>query len=284
VAQEKNNARAARELAWSHYSRGEILMQVGDYAGALQNYRQALAMVKPMAEHDPENVMLQVDLGGNTVNVGKALVTMGRVNEGLPRIEEGIRLLEPQLKADPSNAPAAASASYVWKADALLKTGRAADAVASNRKAISILETADQDGAPDQSQLSRMAATYVKLGTALATAGTTQEAESAYRKALELVAPAKEGDAPSPRVSYVLADAYFGLGELSRKAAERSRANPGEQLRLWSQARDWYYKSEAAWQRISNPALVNPEGFQCGSPSRAAAAREAAEAALQVRK
>ena len=284
VAQEKNNARAARELAWSDYSRGEILMQAGDYVDALENYRQALAMVKPMADHDPENVMLQVDTAGNTVNVGKALVTMGRVSEGLPMIEKGIRLLEAQLKADPSNAPAAASASYVWRGDALLKTGKVADAVASDRKAISILEAAGQDKPPDQSQLSQLAATYLKLGTALASAGSTQEAEWAYRKALELVVSSKAADAPGPRVSYILADAYFGLGELSTKGAERSRSNPGEQLRQWSQARDWYRKSETAWQRISNPAFVNPQGFPCGSPSRVAAAREAAEAALQARK
>jgi len=284
VAQEKNNARAARELGWSMGSRGDIQMMDGDFAEALADYRRMLANVEPMAKQDPQNVMLQVDVGGATASIGKALVSAGKVSQGLPVLDRGIAILESQISTDPYNAPAGAAASYVWKGDALLKTGKVADAVASDRKAISILEAAAQGGPPDQPHPPQLAATYLKLGAALASAGRAQEAGAAYRKCLELVESSKASDAPSPRDSYILADAYFGLGELSTRAAERSQSNSAEQLRQRSQARDWYRKSEDAWRHILNPAFVNPEGFQCGSPSRATAAREAAEKALQAGK
>ena len=280
LASEKDNARAARELAAAHYSRANILMAEKDFAGALENYRKALSIVKPLKERDPENVMLRVDFGGGTFNVGKALVAMGRVNEGLPLIEEGIRELEREFNTDAADAPPTAAAAYVWKGEALMKTGKFSDAVASDRKGISILEGASRSAGPLSPVARDVAAPYVKLGDVLASAGKAQEAEEAYRKALAIAEPLS-GSSPHPRVAYVLADAYFGLGELARKAAQQSRANPDERLRQWRQARDWYQKSEAAWRHVENPGFVNGDGFECGSPARVRAAHAAADAALR---
>jgi len=61
----------------------------------------------------------------------------------------------------------------------------------------------------------RIAAPYVKLGDALARNGTREEAEQAYRRAIEILAPLRNGSTPTFGAAYLLADAYFGLGNLS---------------------------------------------------------------------
>ena len=275
VDHEKTNARASRELAYSYYTLGEILMADGNNPGALENFRKALTMMKPMANQDPENVMLSSDVAFNTVNVGRGLVAMGRVEQGLPLLREGIRLYDQLAKMDHPDAPIGQSFGYVWQAEALARSGNLREATESDRKAVSVLEAAAQrDSPPDQPMLCSLAASYLKLGTILRSVGNRQEAEVAFRKTLELMEPLKkealkkEGPA-NPRVSYILADTYFGLGQLSEQAAMHAQSNHAEQVRQWQQAREWY------------PGATNLEGFLCGNPSRTVAALSSAEKSLK---
>jgi serine/threonine protein kinase len=272
VAQEKNNARGTRELAISIWKQGEIRMMEGDFAGALADYRRARMAVDNLEKQDPQNVMLQVDVGGSTVSVGKALVELGHLDQGLLMFSEGIHLLEQEFNRDPSNAPQAAASAYVWKGEALSKSGKLENAIASYRKAISILEI-PRSIPPDRAAQCQLAATYARLGSALARHGSSQEADAAYRKALQLAEPLRTNRAPNLRVSYVLADVYFGLGKLAEKAAQRLDLTPSVKRTDWSLARDWYSKSQDAWREIPNPGALNLEGFPCGNPKTVAHAK-----------
>jgi serine/threonine protein kinase len=271
VAQDKNNARGTRELAISIWKQGEIRMMDGDFDGALADYRRARMAVDNLEKQDPQNVMLQVDVGGATVSVGKALVELGHVNQGLPMIDEGIHLLEQEFNRDPSNAPAAAASAYVWKGEALSKSGKLENAIATYRKAISILETT-RGVPPDRAAQCQLAATYERLGSALARNGSSQEADAAFRKALQIAEPLRTSKTPNLRTSYVLADAYFGLGNLAEKYARRLDLTPMAKRTYWGEVRDWYSKSQDAWREISNPGALNPEGFPCGNPKTVARA------------
>jgi serine/threonine protein kinase len=279
VAQDRNNARGTRELAVSTWKRGEIQMMDGEFGGALANYRRALAVEERMEKLDPQNAMLRSDVAGSTVSVGKALVELGHLDQGLPMIDQGNRLLEQELNQDPNSDPAAGVMSYVWKGEAFSKSGRLGDAIASYRKAVSMLETL-RGNPPDSTAQCQLAAAYTRLGAALARRGSNQEADAAYRKAVQIVEPLRTSKAPSLRTSYALADAYFGLGELAESAAQRSGLTPALQREHWSEARDWYGKSQAAWRDIPNPGVVNLEGFPCGSPRAVAQAKARCDAAL----
>jgi serine/threonine protein kinase/tetratricopeptide (TPR) repeat protein len=279
VAKEKNNARASRGLSASLYNRGEILMANEDYNEALENYQKALVLVKPLALQDPQNTMLSIDLAGNTINVGKALFAMGRTRQGLPMIEQGIRVLDQQAKTNPSDAAEPTAASYVWQGDAWMELGRVQDAIASYRKAISLWESQLAE-APESPSQCRLANTYTKLGNALTKTDNSKEASAAYEKALGIVEPMKLHDAPTLRAAYVLADTYFGLGNLAKKAAENPHSDRTERIGQWQQARSWYLKSHQAWQQIPRPGFLNPEGFRCGNRNLANSALAEVEASL----
>jgi serine/threonine protein kinase len=268
VTQETNNARARREFAMSIWRHGEIQMLDGDYAGALASYRKAMTIVQPMEQQDPENVMLHTDVGGSTVSIGKALVSSGRVKEGLILIEQGIRLLEQQLQTDPANAPGAVASSYMWKGDALMRLRNFPDAISSYGKAAAILET-PQSIPSDKPHKAQLAYAYTKLGAALARTGRGREAETAYRKALQIAEPLNTGQEPDPRLAVILADTYFGLGNLVRKSGELAteKTVPRES---WADACDSYGKSLSEWRKVPNPGAQSPFGFYLSNPTDAA--------------
>lgn len=283
VAQNKNDARAARELEWvKFFDRGNFLFMEGNVADALASFRRCLAAMEIRQNQDPGNVLVQIYTGEAAKNVGSALISSGKISEGLEMLDRSIAILQNQMRVDPGEMAVALSAAYVWKADALAILGKTAAAVASDRKALSILETGLQGSSPDQFQICAVAATNVKFGYLLARGGNTKDADLAYHKALDLVA-GDTADTHSVGIDYVLADAYFGLGELQRIAGERKGLKSETRISNLLQARGWYQKSGRVWSRILNPAFVNPEGFECGSPSRLAAARAAVERDLGSR-
>ena len=264
VEQEKNNTRALRELAVSISKRGEIQMMEGDYSAALASYQRTLAIMEQLQKKDPENVLFRSDVAAGNVFVGKALVSLGQVNRGLALIDRGIPLLESQFAKDP-NSMSVAAASYVWRSEALAMTANWSDAIANCRKAISILES-PASRASDPTEKSQLAAIYVKLGNAFAHTGIFSEADAAYGKALTIIEPLRKTSAPNLRVSYVLADAYFGLGEDARKDAGHAGTTAANSRQQLTAARDWYSKSQAVWREIPNPGTVNLQGFLCGNP------------------
>jgi hypothetical protein len=69
--------------------------------------------------------------------------------------------------------------------------------------------------------------------------------------------------------SYVAADTYSGLGDLSEPGSHRSSSSR-LQGQSWADARSWYQCSLRAWDRIQNPGARTPAGLQCANPKRVA--------------
>jgi tetratricopeptide (TPR) repeat protein len=83
------------ELA--HFYLGTILMQKGDYQGAIDNYKQA----------DPDDDVLRVMAVGNQ---GDALVELGKVDEALAQFEKAAARAFGRVAKDFSSSPDAMTA------------------------------------------------------------------------------------------------------------------------------------------------------------------------------
>jgi tetratricopeptide (TPR) repeat protein len=111
--------------------------------------------------------------------------------------------------------------------------------------------------------------------------GKRQDAAAAYHKALAILEPLVPAQPPDFAALYAAADAYFGMGELSKIEAQHSAA--ARQRSLWVEARDWYRKSAEAWRRIPNPAAISASGFACGNPKDVARMISLCDGALRER-
>jgi tetratricopeptide (TPR) repeat protein len=261
------DARATRELAITIGKRGDILLMDGQPGSALESFRQSLSILEPMAKADAENALLRQDVAGAWSNIGRALVIQGKYANGLTMLDRAIHTFEQSVDQNRSlkEIQLARGTSLVWRGEALLEAGNSSAALESFEKGVQAFTQPGKSVA--------LAVAHSKSAAALVALGKTQDASAKYRDALAILEPLKPANLPA---SYAAADVYFGLGDLSKRLAERS----GERQR-WVEAREWYQKSIDASAKIPNPGAVSPDGFRFHSPAETARALAICDSALQ---
>ncbi|HEY6274236.1 MAG TPA: tetratricopeptide repeat protein [Terriglobales bacterium] len=233
--------------------------------------QRAFAIIDSMAKADPQNTTLQLDHAGGYSVIGIDLVILGRYAEGQAMVRQAVQLYQQVLAHDHADQQSQhyIGTSEIWIGEALARTGKPQAASEAYQKGIAMLTGV----AGDIPNLRAEAATgHVRLGHALGKMRRTEEAAASYRKALAIAEPMVTAKVANTRALYAAADAYFGLGELSRAAAATFPVGSASYKQRRTDARDWYSKSAAAWSAIPNPAAVTPSGLPCGSPKALAQA------------
>jgi tetratricopeptide (TPR) repeat protein len=260
------DARATRELAITISKRGDILLMDSRPASALESFRQALAILEPMAKADPQNALLRQDVAGAWSNIGRALVIQGRYADGLSMLDRAIRVFEQSVDQNRSlkEIQLALGISLIWRGEALLGAGNASAALDGFEKGVQAFM---QTGNGSNGASVALVVGHSKSAAALVALGKTQDASEEYKKALAILEPLKTPQ--NLPASYAAADVYFGLGDLSK------------QRQRWIEAREWYQKSADASGKIPNPGAVSPEGFRYRGPAEAAHALAICDVALR---
>jgi hypothetical protein len=93
------DARVRRELAVTLSKRGDILIMDGRPASALDTFRHALAILKPMADADAQNALFRQDVTGAWSEIGRALVMYTKYIDGLAMLDRAIRAYEQSASA-----------------------------------------------------------------------------------------------------------------------------------------------------------------------------------------
>jgi serine/threonine protein kinase len=282
LARDPTDARAHRNLAYYGISRGDILLMSGDSAGALQSYREGQALLEGLAAADPQNAQVGVELATAYAKVAHALARKGNRSVALAMFERAIGMFEPMVQ-DPQHNEArdGLASSHIWMGELLARTGKTSRALeyykmggADSLALVTLMPW-------DCYHRSRLAAGHGKIGDMLAKMGRDSEAAADYQSALEIAKPLASARPRNPLPWYTIADAYSGLGALSRMAAARSRGNPRRERQSWTEAHEWYQQSVEAWQHITNPGVMTSAGFEVGNPTEAGKQLAACNAALE---
>jgi eukaryotic-like serine/threonine-protein kinase len=271
LAKDQTDARSRRELAVATFFLSDTLRMNGDAAGALAANRRAFVIIDAMAKADPQNATLQLDHAGAHAAIGIDLVILGRYAEARVMLGKAIQHYQDVLSRNHADrqAPHYIGTSEIWLGEAFSEEGKTQAARDSYQKGIANLDAPDVD---DPDMRAQVSIGYVRLGKALVRLGRTQEAVASYRKALAIAEPLAGANPPSTQALYAIADAYFGMGELSRSAAASLPTGSVRYNQRWIEAQDWYGKSAGAWNKIPNPASVTPGGLPCGNPKLVAQA------------
>jgi len=263
-----NDLDMAPRQALAQMKRGDVQMMDGDLSGARESFLQARQVLEPMAESDPQNNMLQLDIAGVDYEEGRLLALTGQRVEALLRLNQARQIFE-KLHAQErgrDETPHDLASIYIWLGEAEAETGDSHRALESYRKAIDTIQ--EHSGTPlHDDSLCELITAHARIGNTLMILGELDQASAAFHKALEVMQPSSAAERHDVPALYALADVYAGLGDV---AAAKARQSGDSVLRsnLSNEARSWYQNNLDTWKQIPNPSNLSPTGFLASDPSR----------------
>jgi tetratricopeptide (TPR) repeat protein len=93
-----------RELAIAYHNLGVDLLDVRDYAAAMENFHNAGRMLDDLAADDAKNAEIRTTLANNTRRIAETLSRMNRYEEAARTFQQAIRMYRQQVAKDPDNA------------------------------------------------------------------------------------------------------------------------------------------------------------------------------------
>ena len=280
LTQRSTEIQYARSVAISYGEIADVYADIGDYAREAENNRKGLEIYQDLCRADPKNALLRQGLAIAYVNTATAVARVGNTKESLEYSSRGLEIMRSLVASAPQNAVQKGifAAMLAARGTILNASGKPDAAISELDSARSIYESLSKAGSGDQQ--TNIAACDVELGKAATQAGRDAEAAGYFGQALRIVKPLVANEAADLDALYTAADAYLGLGELSRKKAERTNQTGVGRESHWIEARSWYEQSLGTWRRIEHPNRTSPNGFQVGDPAIVAKKLKATEAAL----
>jgi tetratricopeptide (TPR) repeat protein len=250
-----------RYLAIAETKRGDIRWMDGDYPAALADYRQAEAILKPLADSDPENDLIQGDRTRIDYLQARLLIGSHQYKEALPLLKKAAAANQKYLsKGEPDHDTVRGSGDILISlGETYAGNGNFTEALQAFQKATTVLSPTGKEPLEDDINC-ELATAFVKTGDTLLAMERPAAAKAAYRKALDIALPRVTANNQNVPELYPIANAYFGSGDASVALARRG-AKPDEREKSAAEACALFGESKAAWAHIPNPSPITPNGF-----------------------
>ena len=162
---------------------------LGDTAGALDNYRKALEVRRRVAALRPGDRRVQYELAESHANMGEISLTLGKAAEGAGYLRDGVRIFEALREKDGSDKAVLTALQTSFNALGIVLAADLGDTAAgleAMRRSIGIGESLLAAEPENTARLLALAPTYGDTGRMLFNDGRTAEARDYYRKALAI--------------------------------------------------------------------------------------------------
>jgi tetratricopeptide (TPR) repeat protein len=226
AAEKPGDATYQYDLSIAHSEVGNVLVERGDLAGALNHYRDGLAIVETLAKSDRDNTDWQNDLTTLYERVGNALVKQRNLPDALTFYDKGLPIIERLAKSDPGNArwQRELGGYYVRVRELLVMQGKFAEALKSSRDGLEIIERLAKSEPRNAGIQRDLAATYLTIGDVLAKQGEFLEAFKSFHDGLEIIERLAKSDPSNADLQVGLAAAYAQFGIASMRAKDNKAA------------------------------------------------------------
>ena len=203
-----------RELAAAYDRVGDVLgyngaANLGDFAGAMQSYKKALAIREAAAAASPGDAQTQSDLLNDYFHLGFAQQDAGDYKGALNDFRKALPVAQGLVAAYPNNPKYQDwFAGFHWSiGNVLSRTGDYAGALASYRQGLSIRgPIAGDTGAP--LFRTHLAADYQGVGQMLMRTGEIDQAIASSRKAAQILEQVSQSDPTNATVREFLGESY----------------------------------------------------------------------------
>jgi serine/threonine protein kinase len=275
---EQNNPKLQFQLAGLYYYTAGALEKTGEFSGALQNYRQAAAILEPIAADPKTNVFVRAYLPANYDGVARMLAETGQIDEGIAMASSAVRSLKTLSEANPTNATLHeyTAEGYGFLGDILRKKGDFEAALSSYRREHAILNELRSADANNQQAILNLGFSGADIGETLIRQGKVSEGLHSVHEAVAVfrAAPGSKNLWINTGLSKCYADLGIGYAALAERAVSRP-----EKLQYWREARSWYQKGMDVW--ANNPKSGGLDAF--GHDQAAQISQEIAKCDVRLR-
>jgi non-specific serine/threonine protein kinase/serine/threonine-protein kinase len=255
---EQNNPKLQTQLAGLYYYTAGALEKTGDFSGALQNYRQAAAILEPIAADPSTNIYVRAYLPANYEGVARMLAETGKIDEGIAMATDALHRVKTLSAANPTNATLSEDVAegYGTLGDIQRKKGHFEAALSSYRSEQSILHQLSSADANNQQAILNLGFIEANTGEILMQQGKVSKGLHSVQKVITIVRAA-----PGSKNLWIatgLSECYADLGSGYAALAERA-ISLREKLEYWREARSWYEKGMDIW--TDNPKSGGLDAF-----------------------
>jgi non-specific serine/threonine protein kinase/serine/threonine-protein kinase len=237
--------------------------------GELERARAAAQRAVQIAEGlaaDADNAQARLVLAADLANMGETLAMSGRHEEARATLARAMAIDAELVRRFPNTSQfrhirfqRSMAAGRIYG-----RAGRYGDALNAYRDAREILRKVLASAPSNRGSALRLAFAEIGIGSILARAHNLTEAAQAYRDALA-AASAPGQSSSEEEATYAIATAYAGLGAVQAAEAATSAGRQPKIARL-REALASMDRSLEQWQRVSEPGLVSPGGYDCTPP------------------
>jgi non-specific serine/threonine protein kinase/serine/threonine-protein kinase len=255
---EQNNPKLQTQLAGLYYYTAGALEKTGDFSGALQNYRQAAAILEPIAADPSTNIYVRAYLPANYEGVARMLAETGKIDEGIAMATDALHRVKTLSAANPTNATLSEDVAegYGTLGDIQRKKWHFEAALSSYRSEQSILHQLSSANANNQQAILNLGFIEANTGEILMQQGKVSKGLHSVQKVITIVRAA-----PGSKNLWIatgLSECYADLGSGYAALAERA-ISLREKLEYWREARSWYEKGMDIW--TDNPKSGGLDAF-----------------------
>jgi len=203
-----------QELAAAYDRVGDLLgysgaANLGDFPGALENYKKAVAIREAMSSAKPDDPSIQSDLLNSYFRLSFVFLDAGDRSGALNVLGKGLPIAQKLAAAHSDPKYRDMLAGIYWKTGGIMnESGDYVRAADSFRHAISIREPIASDVNSDPQFRTHLVADYVGLATALRNLGNTSVALGAANKGLDLITSLSDSNPTNATLREFLGETY----------------------------------------------------------------------------
>jgi len=244
-------------LAGFYWQAGNISMQTGDNAHAVESYRQGASIRETIANDANASPLVRTHLAGDYVCLGRALGATGDLAHASEASKKGTEILEQLARSDLNNATLQ---EYLGEAYAVLaaismRRGEHEQSLDYFTKAREVFSGLSQADSSNVMARDNVALVDISIANVLLQEGKIGQSMAQIRNAIptfEKIVHKNRYQIAGQAAAYAaLGRAYFSLA---------SRSTPRRKAGLLRESHSWYEKSLSTLRQELGPASGNPLG------------------------
>jgi serine/threonine protein kinase/tetratricopeptide (TPR) repeat protein len=249
----------------SYYRMLPLQLADGELELARTTAQRAVDIVQQLVAADDHDAQARLVLAADLANFGEVMSLSGKHEEARAALAKAMAIDAELSRRHPNTAQ-----FRTIRFQRLLSGGRISylrgnypQAIQHYRAARDILAGMIADDPNNQGSRVPLGVASNGMGAAFARLEDLEAASQAYQQTLAVLAKTLDSGLPGEDAVYAAAGAYAGLGQLEAARAAAALRDRAARIAHLRQALAWTDRSLELWQRIQEPGLTSPSGYEC---------------------